>query len=597
MIIVDSMIIANSMTGADNITVSAWLLNNLPELKRHIDNLAYQVQEASGREREKSEAKNEALENEEFHRNPVGSTVSSTDTPLENRLGKVDRGDGTDIGPFIWEAHRMGFNVLPCAVKDKNPAHKNWRRWQTERQSGEQVVELFQRHSGNYAVLCGSVSGNLVVIDCDTSECFNQLRQEVAERVGETWVVKSDRGGHIYLQTPSPAKTTKNSADLDVKGEGGYVIGAGSLHPSGQVYSVVEPTHRVARVPRLPSITFEFLESAERRIQRQKAWKKAWRLFHETKKKEAQYPSPSEFDQAFIQACVNVGIAEDIIRYVLSSSKEPTSYQRRRKQQGLRQADDFFATSYAKALKKEDSEDFKAHRKEAEAMRRWVLNQTWRGRTGATDRAVLLAHIWRFQVSLSEDFHLSARDGAELAELSHQTFARATYRLIEQGYLVTTRPPVVDLAAEYHLVKYQFVPETLPHNINIGSAPLTNSSAALSSQTGSNITSIDTCGVFERKGLGKSARIIWEFLLEHEATFKETIQGTGKVRSTVDKYLKILAMHGLVLHDGRFYTATSDIDFYALGQKLNTLGLSAARKERHQRDRLNHNAFFSSRIQ
>jgi hypothetical protein len=93
-----------------------------------------------------------------------------------------------------------------------------------------------------YAIATGSSSG-VAVIDVDGPEAHAE-----AQRLGlqSGYVVKTGRtegdGWHLYLSIPAGVELrSRNFASgLELKAEGSYVVGPGSLHPSGTTYCVVK---------------------------------------------------------------------------------------------------------------------------------------------------------------------------------------------------------------------------------------------------------------------------------------------------------------------------------------------------------------------
>lgn len=94
----------------------------------------------------------------------------------------------------------------------------------------------FDRGLVNYAVVTGHISG-VVVVDVDDASAFPWVRWNLPST---PWRVKTRRGFHLYYRPPEGAKVGNRAKiagmKLDVRGDGGYVIGAGSRHASGFVY-------------------------------------------------------------------------------------------------------------------------------------------------------------------------------------------------------------------------------------------------------------------------------------------------------------------------------------------------------------------------
>jgi len=134
-------------------------------------------------------------------------------------------------------------SVIPIKPGEKTPLIK-WEKYQKERPSIAEVQKWFKDSNINIAIVCGKVSGNLVVIDFDEAELYEkflkELDNELKDIIENTWLVKTGKGYHIYLRVDSdkPVKIGKFEK-IDIKGEGGYVVAPPSLHPSGKRYEFI----------------------------------------------------------------------------------------------------------------------------------------------------------------------------------------------------------------------------------------------------------------------------------------------------------------------------------------------------------------------
>jgi hypothetical protein len=141
-----------------------------------------------------------------------------------------------------------GLSVIPLKPGEKVPLIK-WEAYQNTPPSLDEVQKWFKDCSNNIAIVCGRVSGNLVVIDFDDKEVYEKAikeienDQELKDIVDNTWLVQTGKGFHIYLRVDSdkPVKSTK-LPKIDIKGEGGYVVAPPSLHPSGKRYTFIRFT-------------------------------------------------------------------------------------------------------------------------------------------------------------------------------------------------------------------------------------------------------------------------------------------------------------------------------------------------------------------
>lgn len=115
-----------------------------------------------------------------------------------------------------------------------------WREYQTRLPTERELCEWFGATPMNIAVVTGAISG-VVVIDADDREA---LRWAVEHLPYTPWQTQtSSRGFHLYYRHPGvriPNRARLETGDgrlaLDVRGDGGYVIGPGSIHPSGAEY-------------------------------------------------------------------------------------------------------------------------------------------------------------------------------------------------------------------------------------------------------------------------------------------------------------------------------------------------------------------------
>lgn len=131
--------------------------------------------------------------------------------------------------------HVDGYNVLPVGV-DKRPIVKEWKRWQTEQQSDEQVMEWFN-NGANVAIITGKISG-LTVIDIDTKGGQEQAN-EMLLKFPKTKIVQTPSGGyHLYYKYAEGFTVSANAypqfPNVDIRSEAGYVVAVPSKLPNGE---------------------------------------------------------------------------------------------------------------------------------------------------------------------------------------------------------------------------------------------------------------------------------------------------------------------------------------------------------------------------
>jgi Bifunctional DNA primase/polymerase, N-terminal len=140
-----------------------------------------------------------------------------------------------------------GWAVFPCLPDDKRPAVPRWE--QVACADSVRVERYWPSPRHNVGIACGP--SRLVVIDLDThGQLPEDWRQpgitdgrdvfaQLAEWAGQTswpitYTVATPSGGwHLYFAAPDNSKI-RNSASLlgpmvDVRAQGGYVVGAGSV--------------------------------------------------------------------------------------------------------------------------------------------------------------------------------------------------------------------------------------------------------------------------------------------------------------------------------------------------------------------------------
>jgi len=146
---------------------------------------------------------------------------------------------------------KNGLSIIPLRPKSKEPAIDSWKPYQERRATEEEVEKWFRNTNNNIGIICGTISGNLVIIDFDSEELFQKWYEiidkeypEIRDIILNTWIIRTGRGRHIYLRVNEDEKEFKERFrnkpklidDVDIKGEGGYVVAPPSIHPNGKQY-------------------------------------------------------------------------------------------------------------------------------------------------------------------------------------------------------------------------------------------------------------------------------------------------------------------------------------------------------------------------
>ena len=106
-------------------------------------------------------------------------------------------------------------NIIPLKPNSKQPLIR-WKEFQTKRYEGDFPEGC------NFAVICGEVSGNLVVVDFDDRRLYEAFFADLT-----TFTVQSQSGGvHLYFRTQEPVRKIPRfkGFPIDVQAEGSYVV-------------------------------------------------------------------------------------------------------------------------------------------------------------------------------------------------------------------------------------------------------------------------------------------------------------------------------------------------------------------------------------
>ena len=140
-------------------------------------------------------------------------------------------------------AKEMRWDVFPLKPRDKVPAVK----WADVASHEENMaIGWFDTDpNANIGIATGSRSG-VVVLDIDAEHGGYESLQAIIEVHGllpKTPVVKTGGGGeHIYFRHPGDVirnSTSRLAPGIDIRGDGGYVVAAPSVHPNGKRYEWV----------------------------------------------------------------------------------------------------------------------------------------------------------------------------------------------------------------------------------------------------------------------------------------------------------------------------------------------------------------------
>jgi putative DNA primase/helicase len=133
-----------------------------------------------------------------------------------------------------------GLSVIPLVPNGKKPAIKSWIEYQKRLATDKEIKEWFGNGSkNNIGIVTGEISG-VDVIDLDSQEAVQYAKNN---NFPETPLVRTAKGFHCYYKHKDGVRNFQKRDDLpeiDLRGDGGYVVAPPSIHASGQQYLWIE---------------------------------------------------------------------------------------------------------------------------------------------------------------------------------------------------------------------------------------------------------------------------------------------------------------------------------------------------------------------
>jgi P4 family phage/plasmid primase-like protien len=171
------------------------------------------------------------------------------------------------------------FSQIPINWRNKRPAILTWEEYQTRLPTPEEIETWKKDSPQAWANILGHISGDVYVVDVDSLSAELTVIGRWMKHLGPTYTVASSGYApddptsgkrHFYLKDASGVRLKKKKFEfekvstdarvchVDLQGEGSYVLTAGSMHPSGSIYTVVDPSEikgvsyeRVVRILKL----------------------------------------------------------------------------------------------------------------------------------------------------------------------------------------------------------------------------------------------------------------------------------------------------------------------------------------------------------
>ena len=156
------------------------------------------------------------------------------------------KGEFMSLSDAVQAAELLGRPVFPCNPLNKRPLIKDW---PNQASRDPETIESMWRDHPNAMV--GIVTGDwLLVVDLDPKhgESLGDMWQTLRDRYGlpDSAIVQTQSGGwHIYLRMDQTRWHIRNSSGLlgpgvDIRANGGYVIGPGSQTVAGKRYELLD---------------------------------------------------------------------------------------------------------------------------------------------------------------------------------------------------------------------------------------------------------------------------------------------------------------------------------------------------------------------
>ena len=137
---------------------------------------------------------------------------------------------------LILQMVKRGCSVLPVVARGKTPAVAGGVHAASK--NVNMIKDYFLANANaNYGIATGAVSGTFV-LDPDGLEGvrnFQRLEKKYG-RCAPTVTVRTPHGLHLYFRSPNyrvPNSASRIADGIDVRGDGGYVVGPGSATPDG----------------------------------------------------------------------------------------------------------------------------------------------------------------------------------------------------------------------------------------------------------------------------------------------------------------------------------------------------------------------------
>ena len=353
----------------------------------------------------------------------------------------------------------MGLSVIPLNFKSKTPpARFSWKVYQRRLPEISELQSWFGETNHGVAIVCGRVSGNLLVRDFDDSAAWEKFRRRYPDLYDRLPLVKTARGVHLYARADSTEH--QELADGELRGDGHYVAAPPSLHPTGIAYQWMRFSDLIPKIERSIFIDFD-----SRRAQK-------------TNSSVNFNPPYNPSNQLLCDTSMSEGIARTLPPCFGHRNKCLLAFARFLKRKfpcaSAEDMEPHVREWHRQALPTISTKAFEISWNEFQAAFPKVL----RGGCGPTWAQIQLAakesqvpeiglkygikfeRLFKLLAAMNNlhqgrPFPLACRTAAEFLDIRYRTAARRLHRLVTDGVLVTTNTRRIsgELAYEYRCVR------------------------------------------------------------------------------------------------------------------------------------------------
>jgi len=350
--------------------------------------------------------------------------------------------------------HEAGLTVLPLAEGAKKPPRGfSWSSLREKPQRADDLPALFSRTGANIGLMAGAISRDLVVLDVDSREKWQELDKSTVFRrlKAASPVVRTRRGFHVYLHAPYPCASGKAERwNTDILAEGKYAVAPPSevrrekggiiqlyLFSNGYMMPIYPPTRDewadlvdvFGIRPLVPSENEIVLTPGAASGLFYGLGYRAWNAL----RKPENRGDRSEREQRAVFRAVSMGWGFDDTSALFSQHAAPGTKYREKERAGY--GEEWLKTGYRSALRKYAEIATPRARRLNQALDYLAMNTPFQGIGRYTDAAVLrwILHVER--IADTDRVSLSIRNIAEGVGKGFATVREALERLQEAGAL------------------------------------------------------------------------------------------------------------------------------------------------------------------